>query len=500
MQTRRSGLLLHITSLPSPYGIGDFGPSAYRFADFLAASEQNVWQMLPLGPTSTFCGNSPYCSYSAFAGNPLMISPDLLVASGYLDATDVLDRPNFPEERVNFEDVSRYKYQLLQRACARFKNRKYSDLEFTKFCRENAYWLDNYALFISLKENFQDGSWIDWPGELRDSDKSAITEWQEKLGHEVLSAKFIQFLFAKQWSDLKRYCNDKNIQIMGDIPIYVSLDSADVWANPEIFKLNEHKQPVFVAGVPPDYFSWSGQLWGNPVYNWDELKENRYHWWIKRVERNFELFDMVRLDHFRGFVSYWEVPAEETTAINGKWIEAPTREFFNSLLRRFPSLPIIAEDLGTITPDVREIMMIYGFAGMKLLLFAFGDDLASNPYVPHNHIQNCVVYTGTHDNNTVKGWFRKEARGEDRERLFKYLGRTVEEDSVHWEFIRLAMMSVAHTTIIPVQDLLGLDEEARMNFPSEAIGNWEWRLRQELLTSEVSEQLCELTMTYGRTS
>lgn len=498
MPTRRSGLLLHITSLPSRYGIGDFGPNAYRFADFLAAGGQAVWQVLPLGPTLTIGGNSPYFSYSAFAGNPLLISPDLLLANGYLDPSDILQLPGFAEEHVDFQGVSQYKYQLLAKAFQRFKNRAHVNGEFTRFCQKNSNWLNDYALFCSLKEHFRGVSWIEWPRELRDFQQAAVGEWRERLEDEILAAKFFQFLFSEQWSALKHYCNQKNIQILGDIPIYVSLDSVDVWADSEIFKLNEQKEPVFVAGVPPDYFSATGQLWGNPVYNWDRLREQRYAWWIKRVERNLELFDVVRLDHFRGFVGYWEVPARETTAVNGKWVEAPAEDFFNSLLRRFSYLPMVAEDLGTITPDVREIMTTYGFPGMKLLLFAFGDNPATNPYVPHNHVRHCIVYTGTHDNNTVKGWFRKEAREEDKERLYRYLGRKVEADTVHWEFVRLAMMSVADTVILPMQDVLGLDESARMNVPAQVTGNWEWRVKEEYLTAEMSQRLRLLTDTYGR--
>ncbi|MDY0040250.1 MAG: 4-alpha-glucanotransferase [Desulforhabdus sp.] len=498
MQTRRSGILLHITSLPSPYGIGDFGHGAYRFADFLASSGQNVWQVLPLEPTSTFCGNSPYCTYSAFAGNPVLISPDLLIEQGFLHASEVQDRSDFADERVDFDKVSQYKYQLLQLAFERFVSHQGTDHEFNRFCEENAAWLDDYALFISLKKNFGGACWNEWPPELRDRDPAAIGEWKERLNNEIFAAKFFQYLFSRQWSALKKYCNGKNIQIMGDIPIYVSLDSADVWTHPHIFKLDEAKRPVFVAGVPPDYFSSAGQLWGNPVYNWESLRENRYSWWIDRVGHNLTLFDMIRLDHFRGFVGYWEVAATEATAVNGRWVEVPTRDFFDTLLRRFPYLPIIAEDLGTITPDVREAMARYGFAGMKLLLFAFGDDLANNPYVPHNHTQNSVVYTGTHDNNTVRGWFSKEASDDDKNRLFKYLGRSVGGDAVHWELVRMAMMSIAATAIVPIQDVLGLGEEARMNLPAAAAGNWGWRLREELLTNEVAEKLLQVSRVYGR--
>lgn len=498
MQTRRSGILLHITSLPSPYGIGDFGHGAYRFADFMASSGQSMWQVLPLEPTSTFCGNSPYCTYSAFAGNPVLISPDFLIEEGFLQPSDVADLPTFADERVDFDKVSEFKYQILQIAFDRFVTRQETDYEFNRFCRENSDWLDNYALFISLKKNFHGVCWNEWPAELRDRQSSAIGEWREKLHNEIAAAKFFQYLFSRQWFALKKYCNGRSIQIMGDIPIYVSLDSADVWTHPEIFKLDEAKRPVFVAGVPPDYFSSTGQLWGNPVYDWDSLRKSRYAWWIKRVEHNLALFDMIRLDHFRGFVGYWEVAATEATAVNGRWVEVPTRDFFDTLLRRFPYLPIVAEDLGTITPDVRETMLWYGFAGMKLLLFAFGDDLASNPYVPHNHTQNSVVYTGTHDNNTVKGWFSKEASDNDKDRLCKYLGRTVGEDIVHWELVRMAMMSVAATAIIPIQDVLGLGEEARMNVPAAVHGNWGWRLSEDLLTGEVTEKLLEVSRVYGR--
>jgi len=498
MQTRKSGILLHITSLPSPYGIGDFGHGAYRFADFLASSGQGVWQVLPLEPTSTFCGNSPYCTYSAFAGNPVLISPDLLIEEGFLQASEVQDLPAFAEERVDFDNVSRQKYRLLRTAFEKFGNRQETDHEFNGFCKENADWLNDYALFISLKQNFHGACWNEWPTELRDRDSTALDEWKERLHNEIFSAKFFQYLFFRQWAALKKYCNRKNIQIMGDIPIYVSLDSADVWTHPQIFKLDEEKRPVVVAGVPPDYFSSTGQLWGNPVYNWDRLRESRYAWWINRVGHNLALFDMIRLDHFRGFVAYWEVAATEATAVDGRWAEVPTKDFFDALLRRFPYLPVIAEDLGTITPDVRETMLRYGFAGMKLLLFAFGDDLAGNPYVPHNHTQNSVVYTGTHDNNTVRGWFGKEAGDDDKDRLFQYLGRAVGEDMVHWELVRMAMMSVATTAVIPIQDVLGLGEEARMNLPAAAHGNWGWRLREELLTREVAEKLLEVSRVYGR--
>jgi 4-alpha-glucanotransferase len=367
-----------------------------------------------------------------------------------------------------------------------------------QFSHENAYWLDDYALFAAFKEHANGAPWSTWQTDVRQRNGAVLQEWLKKLADRVLAEKFFQYLFARQWSALKRYCNQKNIQIVGDLPIYVSYDSADVWGNPDFFQLDEELRPAFVAGVPPDYFSVTGQLWGNPVYRWEVLKENSYRWWIQRFDHNLRLFDVIRLDHFRGFVGYWAIPGSETTAVNGKWEPAPAQDFFAALLKRFPFLPIIAEDLGVITPDVREIMTRFGFPGMKVLQFAFGNDLPTNAYAPHNHNRNAVVYTGTHDNNTTKGWFRNELDEKGRARLARYLGRKVEEWEVHWELIRLAMMSVSDMTIIPMQDVLGLEEGARMNLPSVAQGNWDWRLLPEQLTPELAHQLAEMTRLYGR--
>lgn len=498
MKRRGSGILLHITSLPSAYGIGDFGPSAYRFADFLSETKQSFWQILPLTPINAAHGNSPYSSVSTFAGNTLFISPELLADDGFLSPSDIESPPSFPDEKVVYKAMTEYKTQLFRTAYLNFKKRRPKNYGFEKFCNENHYWLDDYVLFVALKENFRGAVWSDWPTEVRDRRGEARKEMKTKLKDEIEKEQFLQYVFYKQWHALRTYCNNKNIQIIGDMPIYVNYDSADVWSNPDIFKLNGNKKPIFVAGVPPDYFSSTGQLWGNPVYRWDVLREVGYAWWIKLIGHNLKLFNIIRLDHFRGLVAYWEVPAGEETAINGRWVEVPVRDFFDKLLKRFPYLPIIAEDLGIITPDVREIVHLYGFPGMKLLLFAFGDDVATNPYVPHNHIENCVVYTGTHDNNTVNGWLRGEARPEDKKRLFQYMGRAVTEETVHWEFVRMAMMSVADTVIIPVQDILGLGEEARMNTPATVGGNWEWRLLSEQLTPALSARLSEITHIYGR--
>lgn len=498
MTKRGSGVLLHITSLPSPYGIGDLGPWAYQFADFLAETRQTIWQILPLNPTRSVFGNSPYSSYSAFAGNPLLISPELLVEDGFLDKTDIDDNPSFPSNRVDYGAVTRFKERLLLKSYERFMGKAEGEGRFAEFCNEHKYWLDDYTLFIALKENFGGKVWSQWPEECRDRREDALREWTTKLSHRITMEKFFQYVFFKQWMSLKTYCSGKNVRIMGDIPVYVNYDSSDVWTNPSMFKLDEEKKPSFVAGVPPDYFSKTGQLWGNPVYRWDALKETGYTCWVQRIGHNLKLFHLIRLDHFRGFVAYWEVPAGEDTAVNGKWVEVPVKDFFNTLLRHFPNLPIIAEDLGLITPDVREVMDHFGFPGMKLLLFAFGDELSTHPYAPHNYTQNCVVYSGTHDNNTIEGWFKSEATPEDKIRLFKYIGREVQENEVHWDLIRLAMMSVANSVIIPMQDLLGLGAEARMNLPATSKRNWEWRIMPEQLTPPLTEKLREVTEIYGR--
>src|SRR5574341_909124 len=497
MKRRGSGILLHITSLPSPYGIGDLGPWAYRFADFLFEAKQSFWQILPLNPTDLAFGSSPYSSPSAFAGNTLLISPESLVPDGLLTSSDIQDTCFFSHEKVDYIFVTNYKEGLLQKAHNNFK-KKGDSREFEEFCSNNSHWLEDYTLFSVLKKYFNRVVWSKWPIEIINRNENKLQELKNNLRDILDIEKFIQYVFFKQWFSLKSYCNNKKINIIGDIPIYVNYDSADVWANPEIFKLDKEKWPKFVAGVPPDYFSKTGQRWGNPVYKWNILREKGYQWWIKRMEHNLKLFDMMRLDHFRGFVGYWEVPADEKTAINGKWRKAPAKNFFSSLVKHFHSRPIIAEDLGVITPDVIEVMKRYGFPGMKLLLFAFGEDFPIGSYLPHNYTKDCVVYTGTHDNNTVKGWWKCEASPEDRKRFFKYIGIEVSEESIHWEFVRLAMMSVAKICIIPMQDVLGLDEDAKMNRPAKTEGNWQWRLKPDQITTSLIEELREITETYGR--
>lgn len=497
MIKRGSGILMHITSLPSPYGIGDLGRDAYRFVDFLVEARQNFWQVLPLNPTSSVYGNSPYSSFSAFAGNPLLISPEMLVEWGYLSGNDIKP-PRFPDKKVNYKIAGEYKNRILNMAYDRNRTIISEDYEFKRFCDEHSYWLDDYCLFISLKRHFKGVEWSMWHEDLRDRREDVLNVWRERLSDDIMKERFFQFIFFRQWQSLRNYCEEKNLQMIGDAPIYVNYDSSDVWANAELFKLNEEKGPVAVAGVPPDYFSSTGQLWGHPVYNWDALKESGYSWWISRLEHNMKFFHMFRLDHFRGFVAYWEVDAREETAINGRWVKAPAIDFFNTLFRHFTHLPLIAEDLGTITPDVREVMNTFGFPGMKVLLFAFGEDVATNPYAPHNHVKNCVVYTGTHDNNTIKGWFRKELTDGDRKRLSRYIGRKITERTVHQELIRLTMMSVADMIIIPMQDFLGLGEWARMNLPARKEGNWQWRVEQGQLTPSLTKKIAEIVMIYGR--
>jgi 4-alpha-glucanotransferase len=470
MKNRGSGVLLHITSLPSPYGIGDLGPWAYRIADALAEAKQKYWQVLPLNPTDPGSGNSPYSSPSAFAGNTLLISPELLVESGLVTKEDLAAIPSLPQEHCNFISVIPYKTRLFQRAYERFRANKNEKTAFDEFCANQGAWLDDFALFMVIKNHHHGKAWVDWEKDLRD----------------------------RKPENLARVSNEKGIKLIGDIPIYVNHDSVDVWTHPHLFKLNDEKRPSFVAGVPPDYFSQTGQLWGNPIYRWDILRQTGYSWWFERIGHNLQILDILRIDHFRGFIAYWEVPATEKTAIQGQWVEAPAHDFFGSLLQMFPAEALIAEDLGLITQDVKNVMNRFGLPGMRILQFAFDGDLATHPFLPHTYVPNCIAYTGTHDNNTITGWFKNEATPETQQRLFRYLGRHVSESELPKELIRILMMSIANTVIIPMQDILGLGEEARMNRPSTAHGNWEWRFFPDQFTPSHQELLLELTTIYGR--
>lgn len=495
MKVRGSGILLHITSLPSSYGIGDMGPEAYRFVDLLSLNRQSYWQILPISITDPAFGNTPYNSISAFAGNPLLISPDLLMVEGLLFKEDIEPLPQFKPDMIDYLAVMAYKDRLLDKAYERFKS-KGKDSDFERFASMNAFWLSDFALFRSIKAKQGGRAWPSWPQGLKDRQREELEMAKDQLKDRIEREKFIQYIFFRQWGALKEICNSHNIKIIGDIPIYVNYDSADVWANPGIFKLDENLRQISSAGVPPDYFSATGQLWGNPLYNWDAIKESGYAWWISRLGHNFGLVDILRIDHFRGLVAFWEVPAGEKTAVKGKWVEAPAEEFLDRIFRHFGCVSIIAEDLGIITADVREVMNKFDIPGMKVLLFAFGEGLPKNPYAPHNHIKNCIIYTGTHDNNTARGWFEHEAKPEDRRRLSRYIGHEITAENISWELVRLAMMSVANTAILPMQDILGLGEDARMNHPSTTEGNYRWRLLPEQMN--LKGDLKELTELYGR--
>lgn len=493
---RSSGVLLHITSLPSEFGIGDLGPSAYNFVDLLANNGQTYWQILPLTPTSTRLGNSPYDSSSSFAGNTLLISPSLLVNENLLGADFVAGLPDLVDSRVDYRAVSILKQKLVEKACTNFRRTKVHRSKFEEFCSENSFWLDDYALYNAISK--ESGiPWYLWPSDLRDREAQALADKSRGLSHLIELEKFAQFVFFKQWNNLRSYCKAKGLNIIGDLPFYVNHDSADVWANSELFKLGADKEPMFVSGVPPDYFSATGQLWGNPVYNWTHLSRTNFDLLLRRMEHCLKLYDIVRLDHFRGLLAYWEVPAHEKTAVNGRWVETPSKEFFDALSKRFPTLPFLAEDLGVITSDVRAVINRLDIPGMQVLLFAFGGSL-DNYHIPDNYKQNSAVYTGTHDTNTVKGWFLHDATPSEKSALFRYVGKELSEEDVSWELIRLAIMSVADTCIIPMQDMLSLGAEARMNNPAKLEYNWEWKLTTKQLAADVLAKLRKLTAESSR--
>lgn len=489
---RASGILLHPTSLPGGHGIGDFGDWAYRFADFLVESGQGLWQVLPLAPPAE--ANSPYKAYSSMAGNPLLISLDRLERAGLLSRPDLRDAPAFPAGSVNFDLATRFKSRLLKKAGTAF----FADTSpsgrrsFELFCAENGSWLDGYAAFSALRDQNGGIPWTGWdPGLVPDAGRADLY-------------KFIQFEFYSQWRELKRYCNERGVRLFGDLPIFVAHDSADVWANPDLFDLDERGCPRTVAGVPPDYFSATGQLWGNPLYRWDAMERTGYRWWMDRIRCMLDQFDLVRIDHFRGFEKYFEIPAAAKTAVGGRWVEGPGDRFFEALARVFGKLPFVAEDLGMITQEVLDLRDRWGFPGMRILQFAFINDDPWDPFKPHNFIPNCVAYTGTHDNDTTLGWFRDtaadtrtgEQKRAERELALRYLQSDGSE--IHWDFIRAAVQSRADTAIFPLQDALGLGSEARMNVPSRAENNWRWRFLPEQLRPEIGARLRALSRDAGR--
>ena len=502
LKKRTSGILLHLTSLPGNHGIGDLGPGAYMFIDFLAASGQSCWQFLPTGPTSTAFDNSPYMCRSVFAGNPLLISLELLVRDNYLSADDLEGGSEFSEFSVDYRSVTEFKNALLKKAFNNF-SRSAPSSEFQMFCHKHKNWLDDYALFMSLREQFDSKPWYEWPDYAARRDTKFLSQYISNHSEKHLYYKFVQFVFFSQWQKVYDYAQTKNISLIGDIPIYVALDSADVWANQELFKIDSQTlEPLKVAGVPPDYFSETGQRWGNPVYKWktDNGKINKklYDWWLKRFRLIFSMMDMVKIDHFRGFEAFWEIPAEEKTAVKGKWVKGPGKTFFTTIKTKLKKLPIIAEDLGVITPPVEKIRDQLGFPGMRVLQFAFESD-EKNPYLPHNYGQtNTIVYTGTHDNNTTLGWFMGSKLSDStRNRIRRYLN-SYDDSRISWEFTRLAMSSVAAMAIIPMQDILGFGEDCQMNRPGTRSGNWRWRCAHRFLNEEISQQLLDLTVFYNR--
>lgn len=487
---------MHPTSLPGRFGIGDIGLQSYRFIDFLAEANQQLWQILPLGPTGH--GNSPYMSYSSMAGNPLLISLETIQAHGLLDPEDLLIESPFPNERVDFDRVIPFKLGRLRKAAERFKDRADSETQtaFSQFCEARSVWLEDYALFMAIKGEQNGASWSQWESAIARREPDALDRKRVELAPEIFYHKYMQFEFCRQWFDLKRYANQNGIQIVGDMPIYVAHDSVDVWAFPENFMLDpDTLKPSTMAGVPPDYFSETGQLWGNPTYNWEELQKTEFSWWLQRIQAQLDYNDLIRIDHFRGFESYWAVPGDQDTAIHGEWVEAPGYAFFETVEAKLGKLPFLAEDLGTITPEVGALRDRFEFPGMKILQFAFGSD-HRNPYLPYNVGENFLIYTGTHDNDTTVGWFQNGTDYE-KERLSSYIG-AFNPETVHWSMIRLALGSVAKQAVIPLQDLLGRDSESRMNTPGKAEGNWEWRFEESVLTHKIREQLSYLTDLYGR--
>ena len=508
MTPRISGVLLHISSLPSVHGIGDLGPAAHAFANLLADAGQAVWQFLPLNPTSPAIGNSPYSSPSAFAGNPLFISPERLLEEGFVSPADVdaarehalcaCPLNPFEESTVDYERVDHERHQLLLIAFERNSHRLETDLGFREFTSANADWLEDYARFMTIKDAEGGASWVHWPEPLARRDPMALAAWDRDHAGPMQRERFIQYLFFHQLAALRSTCRKRGIRLVGDAPIYVTHDSADVWSNPQFFKLDGAFMPTVVAGVPPDYFSPTGQRWGNPVYNWDALAADGFRWWLRRLSHNLTLVDRVRLDHFRGFAGYWEIPASEETAINGRWVAAPGMALFGVLTRHMDYLPFIAEDLGVITPDVRELQRSFSLPGMKVLQFAFGGSLDENPYVPFHHEQACVVYSGTHDNAPTRGWFT-HASHEEKANLAAYVGHDVHEGNAHEVLMRLALGSVAGVSVLPMQDVLGLGMESRMNVPNQSQGNWAWRLRADQMRPESFTQLAYYSQLYART-
>lgn len=489
VKERKSGILLHPISLNSEYGIGTLGKKSFEFIDFLNKAKQKLWQVFPLGPTGF--GDSPYQCFSAFAGNPYLIDLEKLVELSLLDYEDILPIKGH-SEYIDYGKLYNVKLPILLKA---YKKRHLLQEKFNDFKKENSEWLDNYTLFMALKSHFAGASWDVWPDDIRLRKEESIKKYETLLAKEIDEQKFIQYLFFSQWAEVKEYANKKGIEIIGDIPIFVAFDSADAWANPEIFLFDNDRKPTFIAGVPPDYFSENGQLWGNPLYNYEEMKKNSYQWWKDRIKANLTLCDIIRIDHFRGFRAFWRIPFGETTAINGKWVDGPGIELFKEIEKEYPNLKIIAEDLGDLEQEDIQLVKDTNYPGMKILQFAFDNDPENN-YLPHNYIENCVVYTGTHDNDTTQGWYNKLS--EKQKGLVRDYLDTNDDKGICWHLIRMAHRSVAKYSIIPMQDYLCLDSDARMNTPGLASGNWQFMLKDNALSDELAYSIAHITEIYGR--
>lgn len=494
---RGAGILMHIASLPGEYGIGTLGKEAFKFAEFLETSGLKYWQILPLGHTSY--GDSPYQCFSAFAGNPYFIDYDILREEGILEEEDY-KKENYGDnpERIDYGTIFESKNKVLKRAYDNFKKGNLKELaqKIEKFKTENAFWLEDYALYMSLKNYFKLVSWQEWPDDIKKREPEAIEKYKESLKDEIGFWSFVQYLFFEQWTALKDYTNSLGIKIIGDIPIYVAEDSVDAWSAPENFKMNvKEMKPLFVAGCPPDMFSATGQLWGNPIYDWDAMKKNNYKWWISRIKESLKLYDIVRIDHFRGFEAYWQIPYGEPTAVNGKWVRGPGMSLFNAVKKELGEIDVIAEDLGFLTEEVKEFLAETGYPGMKILEFGFGG--GDSEYLPHNYIKNCIAYTGTHDNDTFLGWFEKTGSKKEVRNAIRYLGLN-EEEGYNWGFIRGIWSSVADTAIAPMQDFLNLGNEARINLPSTLGTNWQWRAKKEDINENLANKIYKFTKLYGR--
>lgn len=491
---RASGILLHPTSLPSPDGIGDLGFNAYKWVDFLKSSGCKLWQVLPLGPTGF--GDSPYQCFSSFAGNPYLISPSALLDQGLLNHSDLTDRPQLPIEEVNYGTVIEWKHKVFHRAYKIFISNNEITLhnQFHEFKQKQCDWLDDYALFMAIKDQQGDAAWIEWPEPLRFRDSKSLSAFKNANQEEINYHAFLQFTFDQQWQSLHNYANQNEIMIVGDIPIFVAYDSADVWKNKPLFCLDKNGHPTVVAGVPPDYFSSTGQLWGNPLYNWPVHEEQVFSWWLRRLKAVLHQVDTVRLDHFRGFDAYWEIPYGNPTAIEGRWVQGPGESFFRSVKEKLGELPIIAEDLGIITKSVTALRDTFNLPGMKVLQFAFSAG-SDHVFLPHNYPNHCVAYTGTHDNNTTVGWYQAASQ-EEQDFCRRYLARSGQD--IAWSMIRILWQSVAKWTLAPMQDFLSLGDWARMNYPGTETGNWRWRLHPDALSDDLINRLYEINSNYGR--